>query len=397
MLEIRWIRSLQAVNKLEWNALAALCVSPYLQWDWLEAMESSGSIGEETGWEVCHLLVYHSGVLVAAAPCYLKWHSSGDFNWDFSWAQAAEQAGINYYPKLAACIPATPSGRYQFMVKPEFDYSQMVNYMLSVMQAYAQMRGAASFQILFPEATFEQVLKKRSDFACQTMPRFDWCSQSHTSFDAYLSTFSKNQRRNIRRERESLTASSCVVQVLTGAQLVQAVQQHGMAELVWRCYLHTNEQFGPWAARFLEQGFFERILLGMADSVLLFVASQRGQHPVRNAFAMSLLVYKADLLFGRWWGSLQEQANLHFELCYYAPIEWALEQGIRHFDPGAGSSHKIRRGFLVEADCLYHHFLHPGLHQAIAQALPFINQQAELEIKQLNTTSPLKHLHDLTS
>ena len=330
-----------------------------------------------------HLTVRRADELVAAAPLYLKGHSSGEFVYDYMWVDVAQQLGVKYYPKLVGMIPATPSVGYRFLVAPGENEEELTDLMLEEIDQVCKKNGVAGLAFNFVDPDWHRFMKRYS-FNCWRHQSFLWENEGFSSFEDYLKVFNKNQRRNIRRERASMEEQGITIRTFLGDEIPERY-----FPLMFRFHDRTNDQFGMWAARFLNRRFFE----GMPEfrHRLLYVAafSDEGRNGKEaDPVAMSFLSVKDDFLVGRYWGTSRYFDNLHFNACYYAPIEWAIEHGVKQFDPGAGSSHKIRRGFKAVANYSLHRFYDQRLHYIMAANIERINGMEQKNIDAMNTALP---------
>jgi hypothetical protein len=214
-------------------------------------------------------------------------------------------------------------------------------------------------------------------------PSFAWVNENFNDFDDYLARFNSNQRRNIRRERSRLRRQGIAVEMIPGKELPRSHY-----ERMYHYYARTNDQFGPWGCKYLTPEFFRLLPDRFGQRLVFAVARSRGNAEI--PVGMSLCVTKGDHLYGRYWGCLREIDYLHFDACYYSPIEWAIDQGIRLFDPGAGGGHKLRRGFRLTTNCSLHRFRHPVLRRVMETHIDTINHRERAEIAAINLELPLR-------
>ncbi len=396
---VQWHASIAEVSKTEWDALAAPLHTPFLEWEWLHQLEASGSIQPQQGWVPAHLTLWHDTRLVAAAPLYAKTHSMGEFVFDFAWADVADQLGQEYYPKLVGMSPATPSVGYRFLVAEQLDLASTTRAMLQVIHQFCEENSLHSVSFLFADPEWAEVVAG-AGFCAWEHQSYLWQNDGFNTFEDYLAAFTKNQRRNIRRERASVAEQRLLLEAVPAESAPDS-----WFSLMYDYYENTNEQFGPWAAKYLERPFFEGLKQSYR-SRLLFVAafereargSQAGhslrtglsRQTGRSPVALSFLVHKNDHLVGRYWGARRYFENLHFNACYYMPIEWAITNGIRTFDPGAGSPHKVRRGFRAVINRSLHHFYNPVLRSLMERNIDRINRHERRQAEELNSLLPLK-------
>ncbi len=378
---IQWLTSIDAVARDQWDRMAFPLQTPLLEWQWLYQLEASGSISREKGWYPCHLAIWDQQQLVAAAPLYIKIHSEGEFVFDHWWSQLAGQYGIVYYPKLVGMSPVTPAVGYRFLVADGVDQMVATGMMFKAIDELCRKMGLSGCHLNFVDPQWLETVQA-SGFMAWQHQSFLWHNPGYITFEDYLQPFKSSQRRNIRRELRQMQKLGIDIHALTNDQITP-----DLAPLMYKYYLNTNAQYGPWAAKFLNADFFERIFRHHRHRLLLMAAYQRSspQTPV----ALSMLLFKNHHLIGRYWGSSRWFKDLHFNMCFYAPIQWAIARGIKTFDPGAGSPHKIYRGFRAVANTSLHRFFDPRLEALFQRFIHGINQVEETNIENLNTQLPL--------
>ena len=374
-----WLDRITEVEKEQWDRLTAQYETPLLDWDWLRILEESGSVTPDEGWIPQHLVLYRDGRLVAAAPLYVKTHSVGEFVFDYAWAEVSQQLGTSYYPKLVAMSPLTPAIGYRFLIDRDEDQAATVAEMLNAINEFSVANGLHGFSILWPEPDFAALIDEEA-FTPWRHQHFRWSNDSFETFDDYLAKFNKNQRRNIKRERASMTDQGLEVTTDFAASVSDV-----HFDAMYRYYASTNDQFGMWAARYLTEEFFHMIKDSVGDRVVFSSAYENGHEaPV----GMAMLLYKPDRLIGRYWGAGRFVNNLHFNLCYYEPIRWGISQGVQRFDPGMGSSHKVRRGFAAVATHSLHHFYDDRMQMVMKMNIDKINRYEQMHIDDLNSHVP---------
>ena len=384
-----WHIDLREIEREEWNHLAETLTTPFFDYEWLLQMERSKSISAENGWLPCHMAVRREGELIGAAALYIKGHSQGEFIWDYMWADVAEQIGVKYYPKLIGMSPATPSVGYRFLIDSAEDAAELTRYMLRSIDAFCEANDLSGSNFHFVDPEWGKLLPPEG-YSGWYHQSYEWRNTGFGDFEEYLAGFNKNQRRNIRRERNSLAEAGVRVQAYTGDE----IPEHFYARM-WRYYERTNDQFGPWAAKFLNKSFFTEGLDDFRHRIV-FVAGETADAP-GDPVALSMLLTKGDLLVGRYWGTEKMIDNLHFDACYYTPIEWGIKHGISIFDPGAGSPHKLRRGFVAVGNHSYHKYRDANMRSIMEEHVGRINQREQLRIQQMNQTVPLKMIPDIPS
>ncbi|MCU0559946.1 MAG: GNAT family N-acetyltransferase [Desulfobacterales bacterium] len=381
-LEMRWIPQIAAIDRDAWDRLAQPMQTPFLEWDWLWLMEASGSAAPQNGWAPRHLTVWSGGELIAAAPLYIKRHSAGEFVFDHAWAELAGRLGVSYYPKLVGMSPFTPLIGYRFLTAAGVDEQVLTGWMLNEIEEFCRRHQLAGASFLFSDPLWAESVSRRG-YCPWVHPSFAWVNENFHDFNDYLARFNSNQRRNIRRERSRLRSQGISVDMIAGGHL-----QRSHYEVMYRYYARTNDQFGPWGCKYLTPEFFRLLPERFGHRLVFAVARSRASGGM--PLAMSMCVAKGERLYGRYWGSLQKTDCLHFEACYYRPIEWAIAHGIRLFDPGAGGGHKLRRGFRLIANHSLHRFHHPALRRVMETHIEAINRSERDEISAINRELPLR-------
>jgi predicted N-acyltransferase len=383
---IAWIKHIAEVDKTAWNSLAAAMPSPFFEWEWLHQIEASGSTSVQTGWLPYHLTIWAGARLVAAAPLYIKGHSAGEFVFDHIWADVAGRIGIEYYPKLVGMSPFTPMIGYRFIIAPDEDEEKLTGLMIDAIEAFCHRFRLSGCSFLFVDPQWHRQLTSYG-FTSWLHQSYVWQNNGYQSFEDYLAVFNANQRRNIKRERKALAEQGITIKVLQGDEIPPCY-----FPLMYDLYERTNDKFGPWGCKYLTEGFFDGLSHDYRQR-LVIVAAFNGTHQ-SLPFGMSMLVTKGDQLYGRYWGSSQNINSLHFNACYYAPIEWAISNGINRFDPGAGGPHKLRRGFSAIPNYSLHRFTDRRLRKIMQTHINEINRLELEQIDALNQRLPFANRKD---
>lgn len=376
---IRWLSAIAAVDREQWDRLAVPLSTPLLEWQWLHELEASGSIAPRHGWQPRHLTVWRGPELVGAAPLYVKTHSDGEFVFDHWWAQLAAQYGAAYYPKMVGMSPATPAVGYRFLMAEDVDQPDLMRLMLAAIDRFCQEQRLSCCHLNFVDQPWFARLPS-AGFLGWRHQSYLWTNPGFRTFEDYLGQFTSTQRHNIRRECRRMERYGIDIRALTGDEIPAE-----LGPLMYRYYLNTNASYGRWAARFLNGDFFARIFRTFRQRLLVFAAYA---DPAAEPLALSMLLVKDRQLIGRYWGCAEPIRDLHFNMCFYAPIRWAIEHDIRTFDPGAGSPHKIYRGFAAVANSSLHRFYDPRLKVLFAQLIDEVNNLEQANIDNLNRQLP---------
>jgi len=348
-MEVQILQSLETVDSAQWDSMVSPD-DPFFEHAFLAGLESSACVGPpETGWSPRHIILRDSGELVAAMPLYEKTHSYGEFIFDWAWADGSHRAGIPYYPKLVGAIPFTPVSGTRMLVAPGRDIKEMRKALAVAAVDLAESLGAMSIHLLFLSSG-ERDLLEECGWLGRSTHQYHWARGSDwLRFDDYLAAMRSRHRKQVRRERREAAGHDLTFAMKSGVDLCEE-EWHAL----WRFYLSTISR--KWSTPYLNQRFFKALRETISDRIAASFAYRAGK-PV----AGSLFFTRGDGLYGRYWGSVEPLEFLHFELCYYLPIEWALENGITRFETGAQGEHKIKRGFLPEECCSAHWFRHPAM------------------------------------
>jgi predicted N-acyltransferase len=347
---------------------------PFLRHEFLAALESCGCVSERAGWIPQHLTLWQDGSLAGAMPLYLKLHSYGEYVFDWSWADAYQQHGLDYYPKLVNAIPFTPvTGRRLLGNSP-----QVCALLLQAALTLARELEVSSLHCLFPDQSQAAAMQAQG-MLLRSGVQFHWRNRGYADFDAFLAGMSHAKRKNIRQERRKVREAGIVFEQITGRDASPA---HW--EFFHACYETTYHRHR--STPYLNLDFFRELGRVMADQVLLVIASRAGR-PVASA----LNLFDAHTLYGRYWGSTEDLPGLHFETCYYQAIEFCIARGIATFEGGAQGEHKVARGFLPVPTWSAHWLAHPQFSRAVEEFLARETQGIEQYMSELNEHSPFKN------
>jgi predicted N-acyltransferase len=382
-LQARWHRATDELPEAQWQALAP--DNPFYLWRWLHHLEASGSMTPRHGWQCSHLSLWRGDRLIAVAPLYLKGHSYGEFIFDQSFAQLAGQLGLRYYPKLVGMSPVSPVEGYRFLIAADEDAQGITLLLIDQIRAFCRDHQILSCNFLYVDPEW-RALAEAAGCATWLNQQSLWTNPGHHDFDGYLASFNANQRRNIRRERRSIAQQGIVVTPVVGEEIPPALLAR-----MHHFYGHHCRRWGPWGSKYLTGDFFTALASDLREHVVLFSAHTGDPH---RPVAMSMCVFHHDHLWGRYWGSDVEIDHLHFEVCYYSPIEWAIARGMRWFDPGAGGGHKRRRGFTAQPRVSLHLWQDAEFDTILRRWLPEANRQVCLEIEAVNAELPFRSSYD---
>ena len=357
--EVSLHRRVSEIGRTAWDACAGHpdhAANPFIAYDFLDIAEESGCASPRTGWAPQHLAVRDAaGDVAAVAPVYLKSHSQGEYVFDHSWADAYERAGGRYYPKLVAAAPFSPVTGPRLLVRPDVDREQGRRMLLSGAITVCEKMDLSTLGINFPTANEWRFLGEQGMLLRQNQ-QYHWLNAGYASFDDFLGALSSGRRKTIRRERRDAVAS-LEIHALTGRDLKE---EHWDA--FYAFYMDTGNR--KWGRPYLNRLFFSLLGERMADRVLLLLAKKNGRW-----IAGALNLIGGDCLYGRNWGCVEDVPFLHFELCYYQAIEWAIIHGLARVEAGAQGQHKIARGYLPTAVYSAHYISDPGLSKAVGRFL----------------------------
>jgi predicted N-acyltransferase len=356
MAEIEMLEGVRRVPRGEWNDLVG-DESPFLEWDWLASLEESGAVGTETGWTPFPLLAREGGRLVAACPLYLKQHSEGEFVFDWSWADAAYRAGIDYYPKLLVGVPFTPVTGARFLTAGGVDRSLWVGRLARAVREVCSANHLSGAHVNFCRDD-ERAPLESAGFMPRLGFQYHWRNDGFRCFDDYLASLRSKRRNQVRRERREMESQGISTERHVGAAIPD-----DLFPRIFEIYRATIEK-NPWGRLYLNRRFFDLLGERFRERLCLVVARQRGE-----LVAGALNVQKRNALYGRYWGAFKELRHLHFNVCYYAGVEHCIEAGLDRFEPGAGGRYKQMRGFDASPTWSFHYLSDPRLASAVERFL----------------------------
>ncbi len=359
-LRVSILKGARDISAGEWDACAnppGLPYNPFLAHAFFLSLEESGSASAKKGWLPCHLaLEDENGCIAAILPCYLKSHSYGEYVFDHDWAQAYEQAGGRYYPKLQSAVPFTPVSGRRFLVRPGFPESEARAYLAAAAAETAKQRRASSWHATFATKEEWEELGKQG-LLQRTDTQYHWHNRGYETFGSFLATLSSRKRKTVRKEREQARASGVTLEWLSGPAI-----QTAHWDAFFAFYMDTASR--KWGTPYLNREFFRLVGERMADRILLVMGKRGGAY-----VAGALNFIGGDTLYGRYWGCLETHNFLHFEACYYQAIEYAIANKLAHVEAGAQGEHKLARGYEPETTYSLHYLADSGLSAAVANYL----------------------------
>lgn len=352
--------------------------NPFISHEFLFCLEASGSAVAKTGWQPQHLLAENSdGTLLGAVPCYLKSHSRGEYVFDGGWAEAYEHAGGQYYPKLQVAVPFTPATGRRLLVRPAADAESVRASLATGLLELCRLRQASSVHVTFmtePEWSFLAA----QGFLQRTDQQFHWENAGYASFEAYLAALSARKRKTIRRERREALAGGISVHWLTGSDLTEAVW-----DTFFAFYMETGSR--KWGQPYLTRAFYSMVGERMRDRIVLMLAKRAGRW-----IAGAINFIGSDTLYGRHWGAIEHHPFLHFEVCYYQAIEFAIAHKLTRVEAGAQGEHKLARGYLPATTYSAHYIADPALRRAVADYLVRERSYVEAVGQELAAAAPFR-------
>jgi predicted N-acyltransferase len=375
------------VNPQAWDALVLVLPdpSPFLQYAYLSAMQTSGSACQATGWTPQFLLLENAGELIAACPLYLKDHSYGEYVFDWAWANAYQQHGLAYYPKALVAVPFTPVPGARLLAKNPVARTALIQELLS----WCKDHQLSSLHLLFLSPTDAKACEEAGLMLRDTV-QFHWENSlsPYSDFDSFLTTLTQEKRKKIRQERRKVADAGVQFRWCQGADINSADW-----DFFYRCYERTYLEHGN--APYLSRDFFEQMQSNMAGNWLLFIA-ERNQQPI----ACSLIAVSGGdqkggqghpkVAYGRYWGALERVDCLHFEACYYQPLQWCISQGYQRFEGGAQGEHKMARALLPVKTQSAHWLAHPAFSDAVARFLEREQEGVGNYLEDLAQRTPFK-------
>ena len=376
-MNIEFIDSMSAISAAEWNAVAGVDY-PFTRHEFLHLLETTGCATAESGWQPQHILVKRGSQLLAVMPLYLKYHSYGEYIFDWGWADAYRRHGRRYYPKLLCAIPFTPATGPRLCIAAGENCDAIAQRIIVALRERIVQADLSSLHILFPQPELRDALMQ-AGLRERTGVQYHWFNQNFSSFEDFLATFNSRKRKSLRKERARIAEQALELRVLEGAQIRREHWQ-----LFHRFYELTYAKRSGHAG-YLNAAFFTALGEHLSEHMVMTLAYRNGE-----AIAGALYFRDSTTLYGRYWGCVQEFDCLHFEACYYQGIDYCIRNGLQHFDPGAQGEHKIQRGFAPIKTFSYHWIADDAFRRAIDDFLQRELSQLDVHIENARALLPFK-------
>jgi len=352
--------------------------NPFISHAFLHALEASSSATARTGWQPQHLVAEGAdGSVVGVLPCYLKSHSRGEYVFDRGWAEAYEHAGGAYYPKLQVSVPFTPATGRRLLTRPGPGADDVRAGLAAGLVELCRLREASSAHVTFAPIEECQLLGERG-FLRRTDQQFHWHNGGYPTFDDFLAALASRKRKAIKRERREAVCAGIEIAWLTGADLTESVW-----DAFFAFYMETGSR--KWGRPYLTRAFYSLVGEAMGEKIALVMAKRAGRY-----IAGAINFIGSDALYGRHWGAIEHHPFLHFELCYYQAIEFAIRRGLKRVEAGAQGEHKLARGYMPVTTHSAHHIADSGLRRAIADYLKRERAYVAMAGQELSQAAPFR-------
>jgi predicted N-acyltransferase len=353
-----------AIDAAAWNGLLAAqaAPSPFMRHEYLVALNDSGSATPASGWTPQFATLWRDEVLLAACPLYVKDHSYGEYVFDWAWANAYEQHGLSYYPKAVVAVPFTPVPGARLLARDAQSRTLLVDGLVQ----WCRQAGVSSLHLLFG-ADEDIAASTEAGLMLRNTVQFHWHDGGYTDFESFLASLAHDKRKKIRQERRKVRDAGVVFRWSRGADIAEADW-----DFFYRCYARTYREHGN--APYLKRDFFHRMAETLPQAWLLFVAEREGRPIASSLIALSVdgdaaAVGRPEAAYGRYWGAIERVDCLHFEACYYQPLEWCITHGVARFEGGAQGEHKMARALMPVKTTSAHWLAHPSFADAVERFL----------------------------
>lgn len=379
------VTSLSEIDKADWDACASPATAPYnpfITHDFLSALEQSGSAIAETGWLGQHLILNdNDGGIRGVMPCYLKNHSQGEYVFDYGWADAFERAGGRYYPKLQVSVPFTPVTGQRLLVKQDGKQEETRAILAAAAAERARSLNASSIHATFLEKEEWEALGALG-YLQRTDQQFHFEDDGYDDFDDFLAALASRKRKQLKKERREALSNHIEIEWVTGADITE---DH--IDRFYIFYMDTGAR--KWGTPYLTRTFFSLLVERMAKDVLFIFARRHGE-----IIAGALNMIGGDTLYGRYWGCIEDHPFLHFEVCYYQAIDYALTHGLKRVEAGAQGGHKLVRGYMPKTTYSAHWIANVSFREAVENFLCQERRQVAFENKILAERAPFRKMHE---
>ena len=383
-ISIKVVKSISELDREEWNSCAIFYSAdgldkiedPFISYDFLDALEKSKSVGENTGWLPYHLAAIRKNKLIGAVPLYLKSNSQGEYIFDYNWAHAFERAGGRYYPKLQISVPFTPVTGRRLLVSKNAPSHTASLLLQSAIELCKKNKLSSLHTTFCSKQEFE--LGQKLGMLGRVSQQFHWLNNGYGNFGDFLNALSSRKRKNINKERLKANNFGGEIEILTGSEIKKDHWNY-----FWKFYQDTGIK--KWGTPYLTRQFFDQIHETMRSKILLILAKKGG-----NYVAGALNFIGSDTLFGRYWGCIEDYPFLHFEVCYYRAIEFAIAHGLKKVEAGAQGEHKLARGYVPTETFSLHWIAEKGFSKAVQEYLISEKDAVKRDIKILSHFTPFK-------
>jgi hypothetical protein len=384
-IELQAISSITAVSAEDWDACAnpqaagdPASYNPFVSHRFLAALEDSRSASARTGWAPRHLIARRGDKIIGVVPCYMKSHSRGEYVFDRGWAEAYQHAGGSYYPKLQVSVPFTPATGPRLLARDDTGDANEIKHVLAQgLQALCHTVGASSVHVTFAKKDEWEILASHG-YLKRTDQQFHWQNRGYETFDGFLADLNSRHRKAIKRERRDALANGITIEQLTGDSLSEAA-----FDAFYDFYMETGSR--KWGTPYLNREFYSLIHERMPDDVLLVMAKRNGRW-----IAGAINFIGSETLFGRHWGAIEHHPFLHFEVCYYQAIDFAIERKLKRVEAGAQGEHKLARGYLPQETYSAHFIPDPNFRRAVADYLKRERQYVSHAVDALTDAAPFR-------
>lgn len=356
---------------------STIAYNPFVSHAFFTALENSKSAVARTGWGPRHLIAKLDGAIAGIVPCYLKAHSQGEYVFDRGWADAYERAGGQYYPKLQASVPFTPAAGPRLLIRGDTDTNRVRSALAGGLVGLCDATNASSVHVTFAQEG-EWTFLAENGFLQRTDQQFHWHNEGYSTFEDFLGTLASRHRKAIRRERRDALANGITIHALTGSDITEDAW-----DSFFEFYMETGSR--KWGRPYLTREFYSLIGQSMRDDVVLIMARREGKW-----IAGAINFIGSDTLFGRHWGAIEHHPFLHFEVCYYQAIDFAIRRGLKTVEAGAQGEHKIARGYLPQTTYSAHYIADPSFRRAVRDYLKNERAYVAEAVRELTEAGPFR-------